>query len=349
MAKKTQEQRDAEALVKENKEKAEAARDKRNQASVSARDRIADNADAERQKTEPLEEIEEAPNPEEIDTGGDPQEHENEEGDAQALADAQAEEDAQDAARDAGADDARKNAAGVTEYRLTVNGKPKWQTLEQIRAAAQKVESADEYLQNAAATVTRAAAERPDPASVQADAEAVAADTKRREHLKDLIRRAALGDEEAIEEWAQIQDGLSRVTPDVLRIVDQRVDARVSGTNAFQGAVGWFEKEFATELKSPRMKAMAARLDKELAEKDPKLPPRERLQKVGEELREFRKELGAPAGDGQSQKQRRKETLPSIPNAGGRQREESSEEETESTTDTIARMAASRQGRSLTK
>jgi hypothetical protein len=339
MAKKTQEEIDAEAARKEADRKAKEAREKRNNSAVDRRNSIADNADAERQKTEPLEELEEE---------GDPDPHTNEEGDAEAIAAAQAEEDANEEARKAGAEDVRKNSGGVTEYRLVVNGREKWETLEQIRASAQKVESADEYLRQASESVTRVARETPTAEEAEATQQAEADAKARREHLKDLYRRSALGDEEAIEELAQIQDGLSRVTPDVLRIVDQRVDARVAGTNAFQSAVEWFESEYKEELASPRLKTMAARLDKEFAGADPQLQPRERLKKVGDELREMRKELGGTSRK-TNPKEERKRALPNIPAASGRQAETESEEETESTQETIARMAQARAGRTVSR
>lgn len=342
MAKKTQEEKDAEAARKAADAKAKKARADRNDASINRRNQIADAADQEREKTEPLTELEEEDPP------GDPEEHENEEGDAQALAEAQAEEDAQDEAREAGADDVRKNASGVTEYRLVVNGKPKWATLEQIRASAQKVESADEYLQNATEAVTRAAAETPTAEEAQAEQQAETERKARVARLKDLQTRANLGDDEAIDELAQILDGLSRVTPDVLRIVDQRVDARVAGTTAFQGAVDWFEAEYKAELSSPRLKKFAAQLDRQFAGESPGMQPKERLKKVGDELREMRKELGGRA-PGPSNKQLRKEEVGSVPRASGRKVESEDEEETETLQETIRRMAQERQGRSVSR
>jgi hypothetical protein len=346
MAKKTQEQKDADAARKLAEDKAKKARADRNSASIDRRNAIADAADAEREKTEPLTAIDEEEDP--VDDAGDPDPHENEEGDAESIAQAQAEEDENDEAREAGAEDTRKSASGVTEYRLTVNGKAKWATLEQIRASAQKVDSADEYLQNASEAVTRAAAKGPTADEVQAEQQEESDRKGRVAHLKDLQTRAALGDDEAIDELAQVLDGLSRVTPDVLRIVDQRVDARVAGTNAFQGAVDWFEGEYATELSSPRLKKFAAQLDKQFASESPGMPPKERLKKVGEELREMRKEFGGKT-PGPSTKQLRKEEVGQVPRASGRRVESDDEEPVETIQETIRRMAQGRQGRTVTR
>lgn len=242
-----------------------------------------------------------------------------------------------DAAREAGADDVRKNAAGVTEYQ--VNGK--WLTLKQLRAiAGDPGESGHEGEEGA----TRARTQAPDPAAA-AEARRKATETAQADaaaykaHLKELYTKASMGDEEAIDQLAEIQAGLSRVTPDVLRIVDERVDARVTGRTAFNQAVEWFEGEYADELATPALKAQAARRDRDLAQENPDMAPRERLKKVGEELRQLRIDLG---GKPPETKQQRKAQADQVPAAGGRQRPDAEPDEVQSTSDAIASMAKSR-------
>lgn len=316
----------------------------RNQERVNARDRIADNADSKRQEVEPVEDFEEteeqAPESEETDTG-------DESTDDTQVNDQQEEtedsEEDRDEARDSGAADSRKRADGVTEYKLVVNGKERWATLAEVRAAAQKVESADEYLQQATDSVRRTVTEGTDDESEESDRMAAAERKARIERYADLQRRAAVGDEEAIAELAQHLEGLSRVTPDVLQAVDERVDQRVRGRETFQQAVSWFEGEYAEELKFPKLKAQAARLDKEYAAANPGMTPRDRLQKVGNELRELVKELGVPVGKTPKvDKLARKQEAPRGVSASGRHRPETDDEADESVQQQIDRIAKAR-------
>lgn len=342
---------DETASRKEREALALEANKKRNEEQLSRRNAIADASDAHDPEKLDLEEVSDEAWAEEDNVDrGDDEEAEGEEktgDDAEAVRQAQADEDANDVAREAGAEDSRKRKDGVVEYKLTVNGKVRWQTLKEIRDAAQKVESADEYLQQATDGVRRLAtdghADDDAEALRTADAEAAADLAARREHLKDLYRRAAVGDEEAIDELAQLQAGLPRVTPDVLRTVDERVDARMKGRQTFEDAVVWFESEYATELSSPLAKQIAGRRDAEIAGQNPKMPPRERLKKVGDELRQLRKELGAPLdGSAKPNKQQRKEDAPALPTAAGRQRPAGDEEEAETPGTAIERMAKAR-------
>lgn len=251
----------------------------------------------------------------------------------------QVEERRDDEAREAGADDVRI-VNGVKEYRLLINGHEKWQTLAQIRASAQKVESADEYLQTAADTVRKATrSAQPSPEEVQ---QAERTKQERRTRVKELLKRQALGDEQAIDELAELIDATpSAVTPDVLRALDERFDSRVT----FRDAVTWFEGEYANELRHPAMKSYAGELDAALAAQDRTLSPKQRLKQVGEQIRRELKETyglaAAPAGP--SDKARRKaEGTRRLTTAGERQQTRTEEEEAESTQTVIQRMAESR-------
>lgn len=348
------EKEQADARKAEQEERARQANQKRNDERLDRLARIADNRDATDPEKQGLEDVTDEMLDEEQ-TRGRADETDQEDGDTDGSDDetvrhAEREDRDADEARDAGADDSRRNAEGKTEYRLVVNGKERWLTLEQLRATAGKVESADEYLRDASERRRTTPADGPSPEELesqrQARARQEAAETQaQKARLKDLYTRASMGDEEAIDQLAEIQAGLSRVTPDVLRIVDERVDARVVGRTSFEKAVSWFEGEYADELATPTLKRLAARRDKELADEHPDMEPRERLRMVGDELRQIRTDLGGTAPQGGRRplnKQQRKERLPSEPQAGGRQRPQDDEDEEVSTSDQIAAMARAR-------
>ena len=249
----------------------------------------------------------------------------------------QEEEAKDDEARDAGADDVRVTN-GVKEYRLTVNGRTVWRSLEEIRATAQKVESADEYLETATETVKRATRSGPSAEEQEAAGRERAERVSRR---KELLRRQAMGDESAIEELAELDERAapSAVTPDVLRALDERFDSRVS----FQNAVNWFEGEYAPELKHQAMKLYAGQLDAQLAERNPRMAPKERLRRVGEQIRkELRETYGLRAPAGPSDKALRKAEVRRPVPAAERRQEERDEGEEETTAEAIQKMARAR-------
>lgn len=240
-----------------------------------------------------------------------------------------------DEARDAGADDIRV-VEGRTQYRTVVNGRERWQSLAELRSTAQKVESADEYLQTAAESVRKAAQLQPsaEERQIKADEEAKA----RRKSLRETLSRAVMGDDEALDQLAQsIDEGPSRVTPDVLQLVDQRVDSRTQ----FRQAAAWFDQEYAEELKSPRLKQYILTRDAQMAQENPDMPFRDRLKAVGDEVREIRKELGGSVTS-KSPKQVRKESAPQVPEQAAARERVAPEDEEEGYESAIDRMAKAR-------
>jgi hypothetical protein len=146
-----------------------------------------------------------------------------------------------------------------------------------------------------------------------------------------------MGDEEALDQLAQsIDEGPSRVTPDVLQLVDQRVDSRT----LFRQAAAWFDEEYAEELKSPRLKQYILTRDAQMADEHPQMPFRDRLKAVGDEVREMRKELGGVTP--KSAKQVRKESAPQVPEAAAGRERTAPEDEEEGYESAIDRMAKSR-------
>lgn len=314
----------SEETRRERERLAAEANKKRNDEQLERRNAIADSADEARAKDfedynpeDPKDEAEDEP-----------------EDETEVVAEAQKVDRELDEARDAGADDIRV-VDGKTQYRTVVNGREKWQSLAELRATAQKVESADEYLHSAKESFTKAAQLQPsaEERQAQADAEAQA----RRQRLRETLSRAVMGDDEALDQLAQsIDEGPSRVTPDVLQLVDQRVDGRMT----FRQAAAWFDQEYAEELKSPRLKQYIVTRDTQMAQEFPDMPFKERLQKVGDEVREMRKELGGPVTP--STKQARKESAaPPVQGAQSRQRA-APEEEEEGYESAIDRMAKAR-------
>jgi hypothetical protein len=372
---------DEEAASKAHREQlAKEANKKRNDAMLEARNAIADSADeikVEEDGLEPLtDEVwdqedhergtprktraqriadqdaeEEAQGPE---LGDDGQPLSEDEAAARLIRKKEAEDRENDDAREAGASDVRKKG-GVTQY--LVGGK--WLTLAQVRELGGDT-SEPEELQEGEEGDTNSPDRRTSPTAAelqerqrQADERAQAERAERKQKLRDLYTRASMGDEEAIDQLADMQADQSRVTPDLQRMVNEQVDARIAGRSDFQKAVDWFESDegFADVLTTPRLKAEAARLDVELARQNPALSPRARLEKVGKQMRQLREDLGgAPAQGGRRTttprpptKLERKRNAPQAPQeAAGRQRPDVEPDEAESTQEAIARMAQSR-------
>lgn len=318
----------SEETRREREKLAREANQKRNDEQLDRRNAIADSADELRAND--LEDFEEKDhNPDEGDLEDEPPKREK------VVAEAIAVDRELDEARDAGADDIRV-VDGKTQYRTVVNGRERWQSLADLRATAQKVESADEYLHSAKESFTKAAQLQPsaEDLRVQADEEAKA----RRKSLRDTLSRAVMGDDEALDQLAQsIDEGPSRVTPDVLQLVDQRVDSRT----LFRQAAAWFDQEYAEELKSPRLKQYILHRDAQMAQEKPDMPFRDRLKAVGDEVREMRQELGGGVTP-KSPKQVRKESAPQVPEAAAGRERQAPEDEEEGYESAIDRMAKAR-------
>ena len=334
-----------EELREHNAAEARRANDNRNQSQLDRRNAIADAVDDVR-------------DPEMDDVDGDrivprkkARDPEDEE-EAARLEDERAERErarleAQDGPDDPDEDDERddeddssegdsKIINGVRHYLQIVNGKQKWQTLQQIRASAQKVESADEYLQQAAASVRNAARiDEPDDSSDDEEDDT---------DLEDVVNKALLGDQESVKKLARrLKATPSRVTPDVLQAVDERL--------TFRAALDWFEDEFADELGDPLLKKLIVEEDAKLAQDNPTWSYRKRLKTAGEKIRNWKTELsgGRPGGKPQeSAKERRKREASSVPSAGGRQQESADDDQDVPISEQINAMAKGRhQGRAV--
>lgn len=310
----------SEETRRERERLAAEANKKRNEEMLDRRNAIADSADEMRSK-----DFEDYNPEDEPDTGAEDEE--------EVVQEAQKVDRELDEARDAGADDIRV-VDGTTQYRTVVNGKERWQTLAELRATAQKVESADEYLHTAKETFTKAAQLQPSEDKVRQDAEAQA----RRTRLRETLSRAVMGDDEALDALAQsIDEGPSRVTPDVLQLVDQRVDGRMT----FRQAAAWFDEEYKEELSNPNLKKYIVTRDTQMAQENPDMPFKERLQKVGDEVREMRKAFGGTPSTKSAKQARKESAAPAVQGAQSRQRSAPDEEE-EGYESAIDRMAKAR-------
>lgn len=219
---------------------------------------------------------------------------------------------------------------GVSHYLTIVNGKEKWLTLEQLRVAAQKVESADEYLASAAASVRNSS--RLAPSTEDEPSKVEEAD------LEKTLSSAVMGDEEAIKKLAAaIKARPSVVTPDVLQQFDERW--------AFRRAAEWFEESYADELSDPFLKRLIVERDAELAKENPQLPYKQRLKQAGDEIRSWKQKLSgnAPVRAVTSpNKLERKKVLVNVPSAAARQMAPEDEEPEESVEEAIQKMAKAR-------
>ncbi len=312
---------DEEARAKREAE-ARAANKQRNDERLERLNAIANQAD-EKKSADGMEDLEDEAWTEQ----GPRRERETEQDDGTIVAEAEQQDRDLDEARAAGADDVRVTN-GETYYRLIVNGQERWLTLQQLRENASKVSAADEYLRSAKELVKNNLSATPSHRDESAGAD--------RGRVRELLNRAIMGEQEAIDELAQAIERPS-ATADVARLVDERVDGRLT----FREAVNWFDKEYSAELSDPRLKEYMVWKDSQLAQANPDMDFKERLRQVGEEARALRGRPSAPAADPQrrADKEQRKASVRSIPVAGGRQLDEAEEDENETYEMSIAKMA----------
>jgi len=306
-----------EELRKQREKEAKEANQRRNNERLERLNNIANQADDLKQK-DGLEDIPDEAWGEPKGEGRPPTERADEEPPERVIADAEAADRAADEAREAGAQDV-KVVDGETYYLVIVNGTEKWLTLKQLRETSSKVSAADEYLRDAKEAAKRITAASP------SDMDEGSSPKKGR--ARELLSRALMGEQEAVDELAQLIDAEpSRVTPDVLQAVDERVDGRLT----FRTAVEWFDQEYKAELADPELKARIVRRDKEMATLYPEMDFRKRLKEVGEEARAMRLAKGRSSPvppEKLREKEQRKASVRALPTAAGRVSEDESEEE----------------------
>jgi hypothetical protein len=258
------------------------------------------------------------------------------EDEARVVMEAEEQDKAQDEARDAGATDI-KQVNGETYYQLIVNGQEKWLTLAQLREKSAKIAAADEYLHNAKESAKKAESLIP---SQEDESEST-----RKARTREVIARVQMGDAEAAEELAQLIDARpSRVTPDVLQAVDERIGSQLS----FRDDADWFRREYKAEWDDPTLNARIMKRDKEMAQLYPTMNYRERLKEVGDEARAMRIAKAKPEPLKDNPKEARKAQVRALPVAATRMADEPDEGEEETYESAIANIAKARgQGRPI--
>lgn len=212
---------------------------------------------------------------------------------------------------------------GVTHYLTVINGREKWQTLQQLRETASKVEAADDYLRTASEAARNAAREalsrQDEPSNLEED------------EVRKLLAATALGDEEAIGRLAKAITARPSVTPDVLQAFDQRM--------SFRTELASLEAEQKDLLEDPYMgRLFRARLN-ELKQEAPTTKLSDAYRNIGQELRTA---FPGYKGSRTQKTLERKRTLVQVPSAATRQQTSTEDEGEEDATTVIERMAKAR-------
>jgi hypothetical protein len=228
--------------------------------------------------------------------------------------------------------------ADTTKHKIKVNGKELEFTTEELIARAQKVESADEYLKEAAQKLREAEAAKPAPTLPSKEDVAAKAEEERRA----LVRAIQMGtEEEAMAAIEKLQSrGPSVSADDVARTVDERV--------AFNDAVSRFQTDFKDLADDPVLLNIVLQRDKDLLAQGDKRTYWERYEAIGSEVRAWRESIAKPAESAKKpdDKQSRKASAPAVPQGAGTKAPAAVNEEDreESTGEIISAMAKARGG-----
>lgn len=214
--------------------------------------------------------------------------------------------------------------ADPKKYKLKVNGRELELTEEEVLERAQKVASADEYLQTAKKAVEASQALGPSSDTSASDGEDVTEDT---------LTSALQGDTEAIKKIAQRLKKPSVVTPDVLSAVDDRM--------SFRDAVNWFRGEYKDIVSDPMAYQLVVAEDTRLAKEDPGLGYQQRLKRAGDKVKGWLSEKTKSATP-ENPKLARKASVAPVPQAGGRQVVKEDDDEDEPIESVIDKMARAR-------
>lgn len=221
------------------------------------------------------------------------------------------------------ADSDTKLVNGDTYYRQIVNGVEKWQTLKQIRETASKVDGADEYLRQASESVKNASrlalSKQDEPSNLKED------------EVADLLRRVALGDEDAIKALAPRLVRPSVNTADVLQQVDQRMSFRTELASLETQSKDLLEDKYLGLIFRSKLN--------ELKATKPDTTLSEAYTSIDKELRTA---FPGFKTDRTQDKLERKRTLPTPITASARQGTQVEEEGEENASDVIEQMAKKR-------
>jgi hypothetical protein len=194
---------------------------------------------------------------------------------------------------------ARLAAANAAETQPTtqmitrkINGKDVTLPLEEWLVRAQKVESADEYLQDAARQrkELQRNEQTPEPVVPQGPSTEELA-TQRLAEMRTLARAIQMGtEEEAVAALAKLQTANQPPTltvEDVNRVTDERL--------RFNTAINWFAGEYKDLVSNPELNSMVIAREATLVRQGDRRPYAERYKAVGDEVRTWRDNLIASA------------------------------------------------------
>ena len=227
-----------------------------------------------------------------------------------------------------------------TKYKITVNGKQKEVTIEEALTLAQKVESADDYLREAAKLHENTKSLRTPPEATPSSKVTELDDVT-------LARQLQMGsEEEAAAAIRSLRQPSGPSTDDLGRTIDERLN--------FQNSVAWFQKEYKDIVSDPLLAQLAINQDNILRQKGDQRSYVERYKEIGDSIRGWVaskapqpevKEERETTTEVPATKKQRKAAAPSVPkSAGMKVTVPEGDEEEESVSDTIANMAKSRGG-----
>ncbi|MBA0086146.1 MAG: hypothetical protein HRJ53_14255 [Acidobacteria bacterium Pan2503] len=201
-----------------------------------------------------------------------------------------------------------KQAEAPAKHRIKVNGREIELTYEELLARAQKVESADQYLAEAARVRHEQnqapAARQPAPPAARPSDEEDAA----------LARAMQLGtEEEAVAAIRSLRNSASAQADQIVSTVDERI--------GFLQAVDRFSKDYADIIGDPVLSSIAFAMDKHLKDSGDKRPYQERYAWIGDQLRGklrgWAQKYGAENAQKLEEKTQRKRAAPANPQQAG--------------------------------
>lgn len=217
------------------------------------------------------------------------------------------------------------NTQESERFQLKVNGKVVELTRDELIARAQKVESADQYLAEAARARTDAIRQQHPAPSPDTQAQSVEDDLA-------LVRAIQMGsEEEAVHAIRKLKT--PSVQPDEFaRLIDERM--------TFQQAATRVQDEYKDIFADPNLKQLFLNKDAELVAQGDGRSYFDRYQAIGNEVREW---VGGVRKTGSvADKQQRKASVTQITPASSRVASQTQEEPEESISDVISQMARTR-------
>lgn len=234
------------------------------------------------------------------------------------------------------------NKKGLTsapaKYKIVVNGVEKEVDENWLVATAQKVESADEYLRNAARLNQEAQQLKNPPKTEEAQPEEM--------DEVALARAIQMGSEEEAVAAIRKLRSTGPSSDDLARTIDERLN--------FQTSAAWFQKEYKDIVSDPLLAQLAINQDHMMRAQGDNRPYVERYKEIGDGIRNWvaskapkveEKTETETKVDTQATKKARKAAAPSVPKpASAKAAVPEEDDEEESVQDTIANMAKARGG-----